>query len=127
MSRYNSSGKFNIPWGHYSSVNFEAITDPRYYELLKNTDIRLCSFENIFEEFNSPDNFVFLDPPYEQGLLVSALLILHNQLWVEEGGLVVAEVEEAFDGTIPLPYEILDEKIYGDTKILFLRYASMPE
>ena len=65
MLRYNSKGKFNIPWGRYKSVNFELIKNPDYTDLLKNTDIRLTSFETIFQEFNDEGNFVFLDPPYD--------------------------------------------------------------
>jgi DNA adenine methylase len=65
MLRYNSKGKFNIPWGRYKSVNFELIKNPDHTDLLKNTDIRLASFETIFQEFNDEGNFVFLDPPYD--------------------------------------------------------------
>lgn len=65
MLRYNKSGKFNIPWGRYKNVNFEDLLNKRYENLLKNTDVRLSSFENIFEEFDNPENFVFLDPPYD--------------------------------------------------------------
>jgi DNA adenine methylase len=65
MLRYNKKGKFNIPWGRYKNVNFNLIRDPWYTELLKNTDIRLLSFEDIFEEFDNEYNFMFLDPPYD--------------------------------------------------------------
>lgn len=65
MLRYNKKGKFNIPWGRYKTVNYEVLKVPQYTELLKNTDIRLASFEEIFKEFNDENNFVFLDPPYD--------------------------------------------------------------
>jgi len=65
MLRYNKKGKFNIPWGRYEKINFNQIRNPWYTELLKRTDIRLSSFEDIFEEFDNKDNFVFLDPPYD--------------------------------------------------------------
>lgn len=65
MLRYNSKGKFNIPWGRYKSVNFEELKKEEYTDLLKRTDVRLSSFEDIFEEFDSESNFVFLDPPYD--------------------------------------------------------------
>ena len=65
MLRYNKSGKFNIPFGRYKKVNYEDLKDARYEELLKRTDIRLGGFEDIFRDFNDPDNFVFLDPPYD--------------------------------------------------------------
>lgn len=65
MMRYNSKGQFNIPWGKYKSVKFDELLNPRYHELLKRTEINLGNYKNIFEKYNSPDNFVFLDPPYD--------------------------------------------------------------
>jgi DNA adenine methylase len=65
MLRYNKSGKFNIPWGRYKNVSFEDLNNQEYTDLLKRTDVRLCSFESIFEEFDSSENFVFMDPPYD--------------------------------------------------------------
>jgi len=65
MLRYNSEGKFNIPWGRYKAVKFSSILEFEYTDILQNTDIRLASFETLFEEFNDSENFVFLDPPYD--------------------------------------------------------------
>ena len=65
MSRYNGSGKFNVPYGFYDTIDYSILLDDRYEILLSDTDIRLTSYENIFEEFNSSDNFMFLDPPYD--------------------------------------------------------------
>lgn len=65
MLRYNKKGKFNIPFGRYKTVNYEDLIDPKYEELLKRTDIRLGGFEDIFRDFDDPENFVFLDPPYD--------------------------------------------------------------
>ena len=65
MLRYNSKGKFNIPWGRYDNITFKELKNTYYINLLKCTDVRLASFETIFEEFNDKKNFVFLDPPYD--------------------------------------------------------------
>ena len=65
MLRYNKSGGFNIPWGRYKNVKFSDILNPRYTELLQRTDVRLASFDKIFEEFNDERFFMFLDPPYD--------------------------------------------------------------
>jgi DNA adenine methylase len=65
MLRYSSSGKFNIPYGRYDTVNIKGLKKPWYEQLLKRTDIRMDSFEQIFKEFNSESNFMFLDPPYD--------------------------------------------------------------
>lgn len=65
MLRYNKSGKFNIPFGKYKTCNFELLKDPGYETLLKNTEILNSSFEEVFEQYNDTDNFMFLDPPYD--------------------------------------------------------------
>jgi len=65
MLRYNSSGKFNIPFGKYKTVSFNDILNNDYFELFNNTEIYNCSFEYIFENYNSNTNFYFLDPPYD--------------------------------------------------------------
>lgn len=65
MMRYNKQGKFNIPFGKYKSIDFKEVASPAYHALLKDADIRCCNFAEVFEEYNSPRNFVFLDPPYD--------------------------------------------------------------
>jgi DNA adenine methylase len=65
MLRYNKSGKFNIPFGRYKTINFENLLDEKYELLLKNTQIYNTDFQYIFENFNNEENFMFLDPPYD--------------------------------------------------------------
>ena len=65
MLRYNSKGGFNIPWGKYKTVDFSNLKNDEYRKLLERTEVNLGSYKDIFERYNSPDNFVFLDPPYD--------------------------------------------------------------
>jgi DNA adenine methylase len=65
MIRYSKNGNFNIPWGKYKTVNFDEILRPEYTNLLSRTEITLGDYKKIFEKYNSPENFVFLDPPYD--------------------------------------------------------------
>ncbi len=65
MSRYNKSGHFNICFGKYKTVNYQALLDTRYETLLKRTTILCGSFEPVFANYNNPANFMFLDPPYD--------------------------------------------------------------
>ena len=65
MIRYSKEGKFNIPWGKYKTVNFDDILRPEYSNLLSRTEITLGDYKKVFEKYNSPENFVFLDPPYD--------------------------------------------------------------
>lgn len=68
-----------------------------------------------------PATLIFLDPPYEQNLAMPALKNLHDQGWLADGAMIVVEVEKRFSGEIPAPYQIADEKLYGETRILYLR------
>ena len=65
MLRYNSKGKFNIPFGRYKTYNFEDLKNKNYEELLKRTDVLNKSFEELFNDYNDSNNFMFLDPPYD--------------------------------------------------------------
>jgi DNA adenine methylase len=65
MLRYNSSGKFNIPFGRYKTYNFEILKNKSYEKLLKNTEILCKDFSYIFDNYNDENNFMFLDPPYD--------------------------------------------------------------
>lgn len=65
MLRYNSKGEFNIPYGRYKNYNFEDLKNESYYKLLQNTEVLNKDFKYIFENYNSKDNFMFLDPPYD--------------------------------------------------------------
>ena len=65
MLRYNKNGHFNIPFGKYSKINFNDLLNKDYFELFKNTEIYNKSFEFIFKKYNSSNNFMFLDPPYD--------------------------------------------------------------
>jgi len=65
MIRYNSKGEFNIPWGKYKSVNFEDLLKSTYTSLLQRTDIMEGDFKCVFEKYNSPENFFFIDQPYD--------------------------------------------------------------
>ena len=65
MMRYNKKGEFNIPFGRYKTYNYEELHNVEYEDILKRTEIYNKDFEYIFEMYNSVDNFMFLDPPYD--------------------------------------------------------------
>jgi len=65
MLRYNKKGHFNIPFGRYKTYEFENILDDNYRKLLSNTNIMFGDSSKVFENYNSEENFVFLDPPYD--------------------------------------------------------------
>jgi 16S rRNA (guanine966-N2)-methyltransferase len=70
-----------------------------------------------------PFDLVFLDPPYRKGLAELALVSARDGKWFAPTALVVAEMaaDEAFG--MPAGFSALDERTYGDTKVVFLTPA----
>ncbi len=74
----------------------------------------------------APFDHAFLDPPYRQGMIAPCLESLAAGGWLNDGALLVVEMAE--DETLPLVagFESLDERLYGDTRVVFLRYTEIP-
>lgn len=70
-----------------------------------------------------PGTLAFLDPPYNKGLIAPTLEALQD--WLEENAVCVIEAEKAFNEELPQSFTVLDERDYGDTKILLLQYAAI--
>ena len=67
-----------------------------------------------------PFDLVFLDPPYRKGLIALALASLRDGFWLADGALLVAEIAEDEDIPPTDRFTRLDERVYGDTRVLFL-------
>lgn len=65
MLRYNSQGKFNIPFGRYKTINYSNLDNTKYETLLSRSTIMNGGFKEVFEACNTPQHFIFLDPPYD--------------------------------------------------------------
>lgn len=71
-----------------------------------------------------PCTVAFADPPYNKGQAAPALKSLREQGWLEPDAIVVLELaaKELID--LPEGYEQLDERRYGNSKILILRHIA---
>lgn len=70
-----------------------------------------------------PFDLVFLDPPYRKDLVGPSLASLREGHWLAPRALVVAETaadEKPDAGN----FEILDERVYGETRVAFLRASA---
>ena len=65
-------------------------------------------------------SIALLDPPYQQGLAEPALRRLVEGGWLAPGALAVVELMKTEDFTAPDGFELLDERIYGKAKLVFL-------
>ena len=65
-------------------------------------------------------DLVFLDPPYRKGLIELALMSGQGGGWFASSALIVAEMAEDEDFSIPPGTLQHDERIYGDTRVVLL-------
>src|SRR5262245_55914672 len=72
----------------------------------------------------APFDLAFLDPPYRMGLIAPALKGLAAGGWLNANALVMAEAAE--DEAMPPVegYPLLDDRVYGDTRIAFMRMVT---
>lgn len=64
MRRFNSSGEFNVPFGHYKGLNVDIVDSVEHKNLLDRTEILQGDFEPVMKKFDTDETFQFLDPPY---------------------------------------------------------------
>ena len=63
MIRFNQQGEFNVPFGRYVNFNTRMITT-QHCDLLNRAELLNTDYSNIFEQ-SGPNDFMFLDPPYD--------------------------------------------------------------
>jgi DNA adenine methylase len=63
MIRYNGNGEYNVPYGRYRHLNTGVVTRA-HSALLETAEIQSGDYQAVFDACG-PDDFVFLDPPYD--------------------------------------------------------------
>ena len=67
---------------------------------------------------------VFLDPPYGQGLAERALASAAAGGWLAPGAIAVIEERKGTALALPAGFVQLDRRAWGDTEVLFARFAA---
>ncbi len=68
-------------------------------------------------------DLAFLDPPYARGLAESALTALRDGGWLAANAVLTVEEAAIAPLAIPAGYTLEDTRVFGDTKVVFLRTA----
>ena len=66
-------------------------------------------------------DMVFMDAPYALGLTEIALQQLIEQQWLQDQAICIVEIRKDERWPLPEAFELLDERVYGLARILFLR------
>lgn len=69
----------------------------------------------------APATLVFIAPPYGRDLAPPAILALGEQGWMATGAVTVVELSRSDPFALPQGFELLDDRRYGGTRLLFLK------
>ena len=91
---------------------------------LKSASNYLVFEKNVFNylnlnEFNKQFDIIFLDPPYKEKELNELLLLLINEKILKQDGIIIIHRHKKQTDILPNQINILEEKKYGISKILF--------
>jgi 16S rRNA (guanine966-N2)-methyltransferase len=77
-----------------------------------------ADIEKIAANTGAVCSMAFLDPPYYQGLLPKALKILQDRNYIDTKTLLVLELHKS---ETMMDLQVLDERVYGTSKVIFAR------
>jgi len=69
-------------------------------------------------------DLAFLDPPYGEGLVISALEGLARQGWLKPGALVTVETDAGEPAPQAEGFALLDRRVYGRIAVSILRFSA---
>lgn len=82
-----------------------------------NTDAQTAYFAD--KKFD----LVFIDPPYRQNMVNRSLINLHRRQSLVDNGLVVLEMGKHETLKLPEEFSLEVERVYGNNKLLILKYG----
>lgn len=85
--------------------------------------LQVCLFPDALDPppARVPAAIVFMDPPYNQGLVAPALEILIKKGWIDRQTVCVIEIARHEQNILPVAFETTDCRVYGKAEILFAR------
>jgi 16S rRNA (guanine966-N2)-methyltransferase len=82
----------------------------------------LCLDARYLPQSNEKFNLVFMDPPYHNELISKTINSLQSKSWLEDGALIALEMGKKEKVEIPLEFVLVKEKLYGNIKLVLVRY-----
>ena len=76
--------------------------------------------KNIFLKFNYKFDIIFLDPPYKDRNFVNFLSEVRDKKILNKNGIIILHRHKNEQNTFPPSFELIEQKIYGISKIIFL-------
>ena len=88
------------------------------YEIIKKNIIDSDIFSNLKKKFN----IIFLDPPYKDKNLENLLITIYDEKILSKNGIIIIHRHKNEKDIMPKQYKVIEEKKYGISKIIFLKF-----
>ncbi|XVN41459.1 MAG: 16S rRNA (guanine(966)-N(2))-methyltransferase RsmD [Rickettsia endosymbiont of Argas persicus] len=69
-------------------------------------------------------DLIFIDPPYHNKIVPKVMKLLIKNNWLNADSIIVVEMAKTDNYALDENVEILREKLYGNTKLLVLKYTN---
>ena len=80
--------------------------------------------DNVFSKLNFKFDIIFLDPPYKDKNLENLLNEIDDQKILKKSGIIILHRHKSETDSLPKNFQIIEQKIYGISKIIFLSYLN---
>ena len=102
-------------------TNVETLGATGHTKIIRRNALNLGPMET---NIRGPFDLVFLDPPYDKGLVEPALLSARDGGWLAEQALCVVEQKKGEPLDVPEGFEEAGQRVYGDTQVTFLLHRA---
>ena len=96
--------------------NLNNLKSKKNYEIIEKNIYGGEVFSNLSDKFN----IIFLDPPYKDKDIKNLLIEIKKNDILKKNGIIILHRHKKESDFIPLNFKIIEEKIYGISKIAFL-------
>jgi len=94
---------------------------------VKNVDVFFDDIFNLIKKgniFKSKFDLIFCDPPFKDLNIEELIQKIYNKELLQKNGILILHRNKNVKGKLPIYFKIVDERIYGISKITFGKFLS---
>ena len=100
--------------------NISSLSKIKNYEIIEKDIYN----ENVFLKLDNQFDIIFLDPPYKDKNLENLLNEIKDQKILNKNGIIILHRHKNETDSLPQNFQIIEQKVYGISKIIFLSYLN---
>jgi len=101
--------------------NIEKLKVKNKIKIFSNDIFKLIEKQNIFK---SKFNLIFCDPPFKATNIEKLIELIFNKNLLNENGIIILHRNKTAKEKLPNYFEIVDERTFGMSKIIFGKFLS---